>query len=117
MKDSMFSIMVVINVKPECRDAFVQASITEAKGVISDEPGVFQWQMLADESNPGRFYFFEIFRDEQAAKEHWETKVFETWWNTVEEMFDGEAERMCTMRTIFPSVSGLESQKPGLANW
>ncbi|MDH3691179.1 MAG: antibiotic biosynthesis monooxygenase, partial [Gammaproteobacteria bacterium] len=70
MTDSMYSIMVVINVKPECREPFVDAIITEAKGVIGEEPGVFQFQMLVDELNPNKFYFFEIFSDEKAAKEH-----------------------------------------------
>lgn len=103
--------------KPEWKEDFIEASVTEAKGVISEELGVFQFQMLVDDSNPNRFYFFEIFRDEEAAKRHWETQVFKTWWNTVEEMFDGEIENLCTMHTIFPSVRGLESQKPGLLNW
>ena len=90
MTESMYSIMVAINVKPECREAFIEASIAEAKDVISEEPGVFQWHMLVDETNPNRFYFFEIYRDQKASQDHWETKVFETWWSTVERMFDGD---------------------------
>ena len=117
MKDSMYSILVAINVKPEYRDAFIEASIVEAKGSIKGEPEIFQFQMLIDDANPNRFYFFEIFKNEDANKDHWETEVFKTWWNTVEEMFDGGTERICTMRTIFPSVNGLEKQKPGLMNW
>jgi quinol monooxygenase YgiN len=117
MKDSMYSILVAINVKPEYRDAFIKASTAEAKGSIKGEPGIFQFQMLVDNANPNRFYFFEIFKNEDASKDHWETEVFKTWWNTVEEMFDGGTERICTMHTIFPSVSGLEKQKPGLLNW
>ncbi len=117
MLDSMFSIFVVINVRPEHRDSFIKASIAEAQGSVRGEPGLFQFQMLVDESNPNRFYFFEIFKDKDAADTHWDTEVFKTWWNAVEGMFDGEAERICTMRTIFPSVSGLEKQKPGLMNW
>jgi autoinducer 2-degrading protein len=117
MKDSMYSILVAINIKPDYRDAFIEASIAEAKGSVKGEPGIFQFQMAVDEANPNRFYFFEIFKNEAAAKDHWETEVFKTWWNTVEEMFDGGTERICTMRTIFPSVSGLEKQKPGLMNW
>ena len=117
MIDSMYSILVAINVKPEHREPFIEASVAEAKGVIESEPGVFQWHMLVDESNPNRFYFFEIFRDEESAKEHWETEDFKTWRETVEPMFDGDTERISTMRTIFPSINGLEKQKPGLVNW
>ena len=117
MTDSMYSILVAINVKPEYRDSFIKASTAEAQGSVRGEPELFQFQMLVDESNPNRFYFFEIFRDETAAETHWETEVFKTWWNTVEEMSDGGTERISTMRTIFPSVSGLEKQKTGLMNW
>ena len=117
MTDSMYSIMVAISVKPEHREAFIEASTAEAKGVIDSEPGVFQFHMLVDESNPNRFFFFEIFRNQEAAKYHWETEVFKVWWDTVEEMFDGDTEQMSTMHTIFPSVTGLEKQKPGLAYW
>ena len=117
MTDSMYSILVAINVKPERRESFIEASVAEAKDVIKSEPGVFQWHILVDESDPNRFYFFEDFRDEEAANEHWETEVFKTWWETVEPMIDGGTERICTMRTIFPSVSGLKKQKPGLTNW
>jgi autoinducer 2-degrading protein len=45
--------------------------------------------MLVDETNPNRFYFFMIFRDEKANEAHWETDVFKAWWNTVEELFGG----------------------------
>ena len=117
MTDSMYTILVAINVKPEYRDSFIKASTAEAQGSVRGEPELFQFQLLVDESNPNRFYFFEIFRDKTAAETHWETGVFKTWWNTVEEMLDGGTERICTMRTIFPSVSGLEKQKPGLMNW
>lgn len=117
MQESMFSIFVAINVKPEHREAFVEASIAEARGSIQGEPGLFQFQILADESDQNRFYFYEIFRDENAAKQHWETNVFKTWWNTVEGMIDGEIETISKMRTIFPSVSGLEQQKPALLSW
>ena len=117
MHDSMFSIFVAINVKPDYRDTFIEASIGEARGSIQGEAGLFQFQILVDESNPNRFYFFEIFRDENAAKQHWETDVFKTWWNTVEGMIDGEIETISKMRTIFPSIRGLEQQKSVLSNW
>ena len=78
MTDSICSIMVAMNVKPEYRDSFIEASIAEAKDVITSEPHVFQWHVLVDESDPNGFYFFEFFRDEDAANEHWGTAVSKT---------------------------------------
>ena len=115
--ESMYSVFVIINVRPEYREAFVEACRLEAQGTVSGEAGVFQFHMLVDEANPNRFYFFEIYRDEQSLEAHKETDVFREWWDTVEKMFDGELERVSTMRTVFPSVGGLEKQKSGLANW
>lgn len=117
MTDSMPAGFFAINVKPEHREAFIEASVIEAKGVIAGEEGVIQFQILVDKSNPNRFYFFEIFRDDEAIKIHWETQVFKTWWTTVEPMFEKEGETLCMMDTIFSSVSGLEAQKPDLSNW
>ena len=117
MTESMHGGFFAISVKPEFREVFIEASITEAKGVIGGEEGVFQFQILVDKTDPCRFYFFEIFRDEEAIKVHWDTEVFKTWWSIVEPMFDGELETLCTMETVFPSVRGLETQKPGLSSW
>ena len=116
MSESMYGGFFAIDVKPEHRQAFVEASVTEAKGVLAGEPGVYQFHVLVDRSNPCRFYFFEIFRDEEAIEAHWATEVFKTWWNTVEPRFEDGVETLCTMRTIFPSVPELEAQKPGLAD-
>jgi quinol monooxygenase YgiN len=46
--DSMHAGFFAINVKPEHREAFVEASIVEAKGVTTQEPGVYQFQVLVD---------------------------------------------------------------------
>jgi autoinducer 2-degrading protein len=113
----MYAIFVTINVKPKHVDAFTQASLIEAQGVVRNEPGCFQFHMLKDPSNPNRFYFFEIFRDEAAAQAHRETEIFKTWRQTVHDMMDGPPERIATMQTAFPSDDGLERQKPGLLNW
>lgn len=113
----MYSIFVSINVKPEHVDGFRKASLAEAKGTISGEPGVFQFHMLDDKDNPNRFYFFEIFEDEAAIDAHWQTENFRTWWDRIQPMLEGPPERLATMRTIFPSTEGLRKQKPGLSNW
>ncbi len=64
--------------------------------------------MFVDETNPNRFCFSKIFRDEKANEAHWETGAFKTWWNTVEELFDGGTERIRTIEYDFPKC-----QRPG----
>jgi quinol monooxygenase YgiN len=74
--DGMYAIFGSMNVKPEHVRAFREATIREARGTVSDEPGVFQFHILTDTDTPNRFYYFEIFRDEAAAEAHWETEIW-----------------------------------------
>lgn len=113
----MYAIFGVINVKPDRVHAFTEATIREAQGAVSDEPGLFQFHILADIDTPNRFYCFEIFADEVAAAAHWETENFKIWWATIEDMLDGDTERISTMRPVFPSDQGLAKQKSGLLDW
>ena len=113
----MYAIFGAINVKTEHLNAFREATIREARDTVRDEPGVFQFHILTDAETPNRFYYFEIFRDEDAAEAHWATETFQTWWATVEDMLDGGTQRISTMRTMFPSDQGLEKQKAGLVDW
>jgi quinol monooxygenase YgiN len=113
----MYAIFGSMNVKPEHVRAFREATIRVSQGVVSNEPGVFQFHILTDTDNPNRFYYFEIFRDEAAADAHWETENYKSWRATVEGMLDGGTQRISNMRTMFPSDQGLEKQKAGLLNW
>ena len=113
----MYAIFGVIEVKAEHERAFREATIREAQNTVRDEPGVFQFHILTDADRPSRYYFFEIFRNEVAAEEHWETENFRSWWVTVEGMLEGEVQRISTMQSVFPSDPGLEKQKSGLLAW
>lgn len=117
MSDSMLGGFFAITVKPEHRKEFLDASIFEAQSVLSEEPGVFQFQLMVDATNPNRFYFYEVFRDEAAIQEHWETDAFKTWWDTVKPMMEGDLETVAKMRSLFPTTKGFKAQKPGLLQW
>jgi autoinducer 2-degrading protein len=113
----MYAIFGVINVNPEHVHAFREATISEARRTVQDEPGVLQFHILSDADTPNRFYYFEIFGDEAAAEEHWETENFKTWRATVEGMLEGDGQRISTMRPVFPSEQGLVKQKAGILDW
>lgn len=113
----MYAIFGVINVKPEHVHAFKEATIHEARGTVRDEPGVLQFHILSDADSSNRFYYFEIFRDEAAAEAHWATENFKSWRSKVEDMVEGDRQRLSTMRPLFPSDEGLEKQKATILNW
>ena len=112
----MFSIFVTINIKPGCAEEFAQASLADAHGSTRDEPGCVRFDIHKDPANPNRFYLYEVYQDEGAFEAHLQTPHFKKWFSTVEEMFDGEFERI-DMETVFPSGEGWKNQKPGLLNW
>lgn len=117
MSDAMVGRFFAINVKPEDRQAFLEASIFEAQSVISEEREVFQFHIMMDEADPNRFYFYEVYRDEAALQTHRETAVFKRWWAKIQHMLDGEVEAIARMRSLFPTSKGFEAQKPGLLQW
>ena len=106
-----------VNVKPEHRQSFLHASIFEAQSVVSEDSEVFQFQLMVDMANPNRFYFYEVFRDEAAVQNHWESEAFKNWFHTVKTMLDGDIEMIARMRSLFPTTKGFEAQKPGLLQW
>ena len=117
MSDAMLGTFFAINVRPEHRQVFLDASIFAAQSVISEEPGVFQFQVMVDATNPNRFYFYEVFQDAAAIQAHSETSVFKNWWNTIQPMLEGDMETLANMRSLFPTAKGFEAQKPGLLKW
>lgn len=117
MRDSMLGRFFAVNIKPEHRQAFLDASIFKAQSVISEESGVFQFHLMVDATDPNRFYFYEVFCDNAAVQEHWETPVFKNWRNIVEQMHEGEIENIANMRSLFPTHKGFEAQKPSLLQW
>ena len=117
MDDTMFGGFLAINVKPEHRRPFLEASIFQAQNAVSEENDVFQFHILVDEENPNRFYFYEVFRNEASIQEYWETENFKSWLITVRQMLDGEIEFIARMHSIFPTAKGFEAQKHGLLHW
>ncbi|WP_135505803.1 putative quinol monooxygenase [Roseovarius aestuariivivens] len=115
--DAMVGRFFAVNIKPEHRQEFLEASIFEAQNVISEEVHVFQFHFMEEASNPNRFYFYEVYRDDSALHEHRETAVFKTWWASIQHMLDGEVEKIAQMRSLFPTIKGFEAQKPGLLQW
>jgi quinol monooxygenase YgiN len=112
----MFAIFVTVNVKPGMRDAFVKAVLGDAQGSVRDEPGCFRFDVLLDEADPNRLYFYEVYRDQAALEKHRTMPHYTKWRETVKDWFDGPTSRVAA-KTAFPSDAGWEKQKPSLTLW
>ncbi|MBO0709401.1 MAG: antibiotic biosynthesis monooxygenase, partial [Candidatus Dormibacteraeota bacterium] len=62
----MHAIFVTVKVKPDLRDRFLEVIEDDATASVRDEPGCVDFQVLQDRSDPDTYYFYEVYRDEEA---------------------------------------------------
>jgi quinol monooxygenase YgiN len=81
----MMVIHIHVQVKPECVDAFKQATLANARASLQ-EPGVARFDVVQQQDNPARFVFVEVYRDAAAAAAHKETAHYPVWRDAVAPM-------------------------------
>lgn len=75
----MLVIVVKFELKPEYRDAFLTASLDDARGANHDEPGCLRFDVIQDEHDPNRIFFCEVYADDAAFEEHKKAPHFLRW--------------------------------------
>lgn len=81
-KSDMYIVHIQIQVRPGDEDAFVEASLINARSSVQ-EPGIARFDVLRDAADPSRFLFVEVYRDPDAAVRHKETAHYAVWRDTV----------------------------------
>jgi quinol monooxygenase YgiN len=81
----MLIVHVHIHVKPELVEAFVAASLENARNSVQ-EPGVARFDVVQQADDPTRFVLVEVYRGPEAAAQHKETAHYARWRDTVAEM-------------------------------
>jgi quinol monooxygenase YgiN len=74
----MFSLWVTLEVKPECREKFLEAIEVNAQASVCEEEGCFRFDVIElGETGSNRFAFYELYRDEAAFEvEHMQASHF-----------------------------------------
>jgi len=109
----MIAVIVTLQVRPGFRDSFVEATLSDARGSVADEPGCFRFDVLQDASDPNRVHLYEVYADQAAREAHRQMPHYLKWRSAVGEWLDGDTQRIeCT--TVFPSDDGWRKQKPHL---
>ena len=67
---SQVAIVVEYQVKPEHRAAFERLIRAHAAGTKEDEDGCERFDVLTPRENTGRLMVYEVYRDEEAYREH-----------------------------------------------
>jgi autoinducer 2-degrading protein len=66
-------LVVKFQLKPEFRERFLQAALDDAYGANHNEPNCLRFDVIQDEADPNRIYFYEVYKDEAAFQEHLKT--------------------------------------------
>ena len=81
----MLVVLVDVRVKPECVEAFKQASLENAKQSVK-EPGIARFDVIQRVDDPARFVLVEVYRSDDAPAKHKETAHYLRWRDTVAPM-------------------------------
>ncbi len=96
----MLIVHVHVHVKPECVEAFNQATLANARASVQ-EAGVARFDVIQQQDDPARFVFVEVYRDTAAAVAHKETAHYPIWRDAVAPMM-AEPRRSVKFNNIFP---------------
>ena len=100
----MLVVHVHVHVRPECVEAFKQATLTNARSSLK-EPGVARFDVVQQQGDPTRFVLVEVYRDAAAATAHKETKHYPVWRDAVAPMM-AEPRRSVKFDNVFPEDAG-----------
>ena len=82
---SAFTLVVQIQVKPECVEAFCEATLANVRA-SRQEPGILRFDLLKQQDATDRFLLIEEFREPEAQQRHRESPHYSVWRDTVAPM-------------------------------
>ena len=105
----MFAVVVRIHIKPEHKDAFIEAMLDDARGSVENEPDCLLFNVVQDAQEDNLLHLYEVYRDANAFELHKETPHFKRWINTVEDWLAQPLD-ISTGAHIFPSDDKWKKQ-------
>ncbi len=96
----MHIVLVHIHVKPEYREAFIQATLENARNSIQ-EPGIARFDFLQQKEEPDRFTLVEVYYAESDQEKHRQTAHYQKWRDAVAEMM-AEPRQGVRYTNLFP---------------
>lgn len=96
----MLVVHVFVHVKEEAVDAFVEATLANARASVQ-EPGVARFDVVQQQDDPTRFVLVEVYRTDDAPAAHKQTAHYQTWRDTVADMM-ASPRSSTKLRNVFP---------------
>ncbi len=78
----MLIVHVHVHVKPDCVEAFKQATLDNARHSVK-EPGIARFDVIQQQDDPTRFVLVEVYRTADAPAAHKKTAHYAKWRDTV----------------------------------
>ena len=100
----MLVALVHVHVKPEFLDAFIEATLENARNSVQ-EPGVARFDVIQQQDDPTRFVLVEVYRDADAPARHKETAHYAQWRSVAEDMM-AEPRTGVRYQNLFPDDHG-----------
>jgi len=100
----MLIVHVHVRVKPECIDAFKEATIENARNSIK-EPGMARFDVIQQKDDPTRFVLVEVYRSVEATAAHKETPHYAAWRDRAEPLL-AEPRSRVQYSNVFPDEEG-----------
>ena len=66
----MLALVVQVKVKPEMREKFLAAALDDSTCSVRDEAGCVRFDVLQDNNDPNKFFFYEVYQDDDAFEVH-----------------------------------------------
>ena len=105
----MFIVHVFVRVKPNCADAFIQATKENATNSLN-EPGIARFDVVRQQDDPTRFVLVEVYRTPQDPALHKETAHYAKWRDTVADMM-AEPRSAIKYANAFPGEDGWDAAR------
>jgi len=107
----MLVVHVHVRVRPERVPEFIEATLVNANASLG-EPGVLRFDVLQDQADPAHVVLAEVYRDDEAAAVHKQTRHYAVWRDAVAEMM-AEPRASARFGAVFPARSeGWRSGSP-----
>jgi len=100
----MLIVHVHVTVKPECVEAFEEATVENARNSVQ-EPGIARFDVIRQQDNPTKFILVEVYRSVEATAAHKETTHYAIWRDTVAPMMS-EPRSSVKYTNVYPPDAG-----------
>ena len=100
----MLVVHVHVHVKPECIEAFRQATLDNARNSVR-EPGIARFDVAQQADDPTRFTLVEAYRTAEAPAAHKATAHYARWRDAVADMM-AEPRTAVKYANLFPADEG-----------